>query len=260
MSTKSCPSCGNAVGVAQACCGNCGWQFSSPTICATRPTAIAGRGQTLARGVTRPKWMCSNTYQLAVLVRDASISMSGRKAKDASAASLDLVKVLADPTNKDGFYAAVVDFSGNAKVVHPATKATELSGNMSELDTSIFGGCTNITDGLNHAVDIVREFTAPDGREPLRPVVVLFSDGGHNEGPQPDSVAAALKDEADLICIAFGSNADEADLQRWASSNMFTRCSSGADLRRFFSVVGATMQATRARGVNATQALANLQV
>ena len=79
-------------------------------------------------------------------------------------------------------------------------------------------------------------------------------------GKRPDAIATSLKANADLICIAFGNRADEDDLRQWASPNLFTRCTSGAELRKFFAVVGATMQATRARGINATQALASLQV
>lgn len=257
---KKCPSCGNNVDAALMCCPACGWQFSNPTICATRAGTIVRTGQTLARGVTRPNWICSEGCQLAVLVRDKSGSMKGQKARDASAASLELVRVLADPINKDGFYVACVDFSETAEIVHVAEKASALVSHMEELKPGLLAGSTNITDGLVKANNIIAGFSPTDSRKPLQPVVVLFSDGGHNEGPRPDSVARATKTNADLICVAFGDNADEDDLKSWASPQMFTRCSSGSDLRRFFATVAATMQATRARGINATQALANLRV
>jgi hypothetical protein len=60
-------------------------------------------------GLRRPSWICQNVQQKAILVRDRSGSMSGQKAKDASAASLDLVEELAQPSNKDGFLVGVVD-------------------------------------------------------------------------------------------------------------------------------------------------------
>ncbi|MBI3985812.1 MAG: VWA domain-containing protein [Lentisphaerae bacterium] len=257
---KKCPSCSNNVDAAQMCCPTCGWQFASPTLCAVKPGTIARSGQTIARGVTRPNWICRDACQLAVLVRDKSGSMKGQKARDASQASMDLVKVLAEPSNKDGFFCSVVDFASSAEIIHPATKAAELVGQMSQLKPGFLGGCTNITDSLAKASDIVSGFTPVDNRKQLRPLVLLFSDGGHNEGPSPDAVAAALKADGDLICIAFGGNADEEDLRKWASPNLFTRCASGADLRKFFASVGATLQATRARGINATQALAGLNV
>lgn len=258
MNTKKCTSCGNNVDIAQMICATCGWQFSSPTLSATRPTTIAGRGQTLARGVTRPNWICRDACQLAVLVRDKSGSMKGQKARDASSASLDLVKVLADPSNKDGFYCAVVDFDGTAKIIHPATRATELVRDMAELKPGFHAGKTNISSGLKKASEIISDFTSVDTRTLLRPVCLLFSDGGHNVGEKPEAIASSLKANSDLICIAFGDRADEDNLRQWASPNLFTRCASGSELRKFFAAVGATMQATRARGINATQALANL--
>src|SRR5207302_1871382 len=124
MNTKKCPSCESSLDTTLMICGACGWQFSSPTLSATSSATLAGRVQTLARGVTRPNWICSNACQLAVLVRDKSGSMKGQKARDASGASLDLVKVLADQSNKDGFYCAVVDFDSTARIIHPGTKAT----------------------------------------------------------------------------------------------------------------------------------------
>ena len=260
MNTKKCTSCGNEIDITQMICGTCGWQFLSPTLSATRPGAIAGRGQTLARGVTRPNWICRDACQLAVIIRDKSGSMRGQKARDASSASLDLVKVLADPSNKDGFYCAVVDFDSTARIIHPATKATELVGHMAELKPGFHAGKTNITSGLKKASEIISDFTSvdTDTRKPLRPVCLLFSDGGHNVGERPDAISNSLKTNADLICIAFGDRADEDKLRQWASPNLFTRCASGSELRKFFAAVGATMQATRARGINATQALANL--
>lgn len=261
MTTKSkrCPSCGNNVDFPQITCPSCGWQFSSATMPATRPAAT-GFAQTLARGLTRPNWICSNACQLAILVRDRSGSMRGKKASDASDASLNLIKVLADPSNKEGFFCAVVDFSGTAEVVVTATKATQLANRVPALRPGLLGGSTNVTDGLAKTDDIITAFAPSDGRRPLQPVVVLFSDGAHNQGPRPDAIASAIKTKADLICVAFGDDADENDLRQWASPNLFTRCATGADLRRFFAAVGATLQATRARGVNATQALANVSV
>jgi Mg-chelatase subunit ChlD len=78
-------------------------------------------------GLKRPNWICRNVRQNVVLVRDRSGSMSGQKAQDASAASLDLVAELAQPANKDGFWVAVVDFASQSGVVHDITKATDLS-------------------------------------------------------------------------------------------------------------------------------------
>jgi len=217
---------------------------------------------TIVRGVQRPEWICSDKKQNTVLVRDKSGSMFGEKADDASAASLDLVAELASPSNKDGFNVAVVDFAHRSKVVHSLEKATALNGNVKPLKVGFFGGSTNITAGLEDALSIL-ETAAEKGEKGivyLRPVVILFSDGCHNEGPEPYAVANELKDRADLVACAFGNDADEELLRSLASTPQhFYRCSTGRELRAFLASVGATMTTTMAAGMNATQALTKIQ-
>lgn len=253
MQTTTCPSCQSQVELNQKTCGHCGWQFSRQTISATRPHVTA---HTLTRGVVRPNWIHSNSCQLAVLVRDRSGSMEGEKALDASKASRDLVNALADPFNKDGFSVGVIDFSSFAEIIHPAVKASALAGRMTELKST--GKRTNVTGGLLKAEEIVTGYQTPDARKPLRSVVVLFTDGIHNEGAEPGPVADRLRIHADLVCIAFGEGAADDDLRSWASPDLFTRCTDGKELRQFFAKVGATLQETRARGTDATYALAKI--
>jgi len=213
-------------------------------------------------GLRRPNWICRNVKQNVIFVRDKSGSMSGQKAKDASAASLDLVAELAEPTNKDGFNVAVVDFASGSKIVHNLEKATTLNGKVASLSVGMFGGSTNITAGLEDAVAILEktEKQSQEGVAFLRPVVIVFTDGCHNEGPDPCSVANRLKGIADLVTVAFGSDADEALMRSLASTPQhFYRCSTGRELRSFLAAVGATMTATMAAGSNATQALTTIQ-
>jgi uncharacterized protein YegL len=214
-------------------------------------------------GLQRPNWICRNFKQNVVLVRDRSGSMSGQKAKDASAASLDLVAELAEPTNKDGFNAAVVDFASRSKVVHNLEKTTTLNGRVNSLSVGLFGcSSTNITAGLEDALSILEKAgkTNQESVTYLRPVVVCFTDGCHNEGPPPQDVANRLKQIADLVTVAFGDDADEALLRDLASTSQhFYRCSSGRELRSFLAAVGATMTATMAAGTNATQALTTIR-
>jgi len=209
-------------------------------------------------GLRRPNWICRNVKQNMILVRDQSGSMRGQKAKDASAASLDLVAELAEGTNKDGFNVAVVDFSSGSKIVHNIEKATVLNGKVASLSVGLFEGSTNITAGLEDAVSILEtaERHNQEGVAYLRPVVIIFTDGCHNEGPDPHAVANRLKGIADLVTVAFGSDADEALMRSLASTPQhFHRCSTGRELRTFLAAVGATMTATMAAGANATPAL-----
>ena len=211
-------------------------------------------------GLRRPNWICRNVKQNVVFVRDKSGSMDGQKAKDASAASLDLVAELAEPANKDGFYVGVVDFGRGSTIIHNLDKATTLNGRVSSLFAN--DGSTNITAGLEDALSVLEkaEQHNQEGVSFLRPVVIVFTDGCHNEGPGPQSVANRLKGVADLVTVAFGSDADETLMRSLATSPQhFYRCSTGRELRSFLAAVGATMTATMAAGTNATQALTMIQ-
>jgi uncharacterized protein YegL len=218
---------------------------------------------TMVRGsVRRPNWICRNTKQNVIFVRDKSGSMRGQKAMDASAASLDLVAELAEPANKDGFYVAVVDFASRSNIVHNLEKATVLNGNVVPLSVGLFEGRTNITAGLEDALSILEkaETYNQENVAYLRPVVIAFTDGCHNEGPAPQSVANRLKDIADLVTVAFGEDADETLMRSLASTPQhFYRCTTGRELRSFLAAVGATMTGTMAAGTNATQALRSIE-
>jgi uncharacterized protein YegL len=199
--------------------------------------------------------------QRVVLVRDGSASMQGEKADAASQATAELCRVLALPSNRDGFHMAVVDFGEKAKVVHGFERATMLDGYLRPLDVGEHGGVTNITSGLEQALDLLQEAGEnQSAAEFARSVVVLLSDGAHNHGPAPDQASYHLKNIADLVCVAFGDDADLPALRRLATSPQHcVRCSSGEELRRFFAQVGVTLTRTLASCSNATVALAKLQ-
>lgn len=211
-------------------------------------------------GLRRPNWICRDVKQNVVLVRDSSGSMEGQKATDASNASLDLVAELANVTNKDGFNVAVVDFSTTAAITSNLDSAATLNGNIQPISTSRFGGRTNITTGLDKAKAILDSQKKNEEVAFLRPVVIAFSDGCHNEGPDPNNLATKLKEIADLVTVAFGDDADEDMLKSLASTHQhFYRCRTGRELRSFLAAVGATMTGTLASRTNATQALTTIQ-
>jgi uncharacterized protein YegL len=239
-----------------------------------QPGCNQGTRPLLTRAYRPPNYICSKSNQVVILVRDRSGSMEGQKAKDASAACQSLVDELSQQQNKDGFHVAVVDFASSAAVIHKTEKATSLTTHLQGVGTrgwrSVFGGgdaniggSTNITDGLAQARQALEQVThnpPSDGVTFLRPVVILFTDGGHNEGPDPASEADRVKQIADLVTVAFGSDADEAMLANLATSPQhFYRCSTGRDLRQFLAAVGATLSQTMAQKTNATRALASVQ-
>lgn len=135
-------------------------------------------------GVSRPAWRV--TRQDIISLRDGSASMEGRKAVAAAAANEDLIAVLAEPENQDAFVVGIVDFAERSRIVQPLMAATVLKGNVPPLDfVHGLGVCTNITaalqDGERMLLDAAR--AREGGASRARSVLVLYSDGCHNEGP-----------------------------------------------------------------------------
>ena len=223
-------------------------------------TMPAPAQSTLLTGVRRPSFLTSRSTQHVTLLRDASPSMSGQKAGDATRACAELVEELAQPANKDGFQIAVVDFADDASVTNGTTRATELNGRIAPIDTDRGSG-TNIAEALQMGrtlVDVALR-NADHGRLQLRPVVLLFSDGQPNVGGDPRPAAEDLKKVADVVTVAFGSDADEQMLRAIATSPQhFYRCRNGRELRAFLASVGQTLTATMSQGKNATVALTQI--
>lgn len=203
----------------------------------------------------RPKWINSLVKQQSFVLCDASGSMAGQKANDAQRAREEFVAELAQPGNRDGFQVAMIDFHREARLIHELTPATELTGKIAPLTPN---GGTNITTAIELAIPLASR--VPDDGTFLRPVTILFSDGGHNIGPPPDKAAAELKKFSDLATVAFGSNADEELLRRLATApQFFHRCQTGAELRAFMAHVGQTIVRSTVIGQNAGDLMAQEQ-
>ncbi|MCL4808609.1 MAG: hypothetical protein KJ062_12610, partial [Thermoanaerobaculia bacterium] len=70
---------------------------------------------------------------------------------------------------------------------------------------------------------------------------------------------ASLKAVADVVTVAFGSDADETFLREIASSPAHAyRCRDGRELRKFFAAVGATLTRSVAAGVPAAGPLGTI--
>ena len=208
---------------------------------------------TFSSGLVRPVTACRRS-QLAILVRDASSSMAGEKAREADDASRALAAELAAPANRGVFTIAVIDFASSVGRIQPPEAAEALVGHLAALEAS---GSTNVADALSEAERIVRG--APPEFASTRPVVLLFSDGRPNCGGDARSVAASLKAVADIVTVAFGSDADEAFLREIATSPSHAyRCRDGRELRKFFVAFGSTLSRSIAAGVPAAGPLASL--
>lgn len=219
------------------------------------PMTIARTGP-LVTGVSRPAFAQSR-LQLAAIVLDSSGSMAiGAKIDDANAAAVALNTELADPKNRGGFHAALIAYGDHAVVQMPAKRAVDVRPDELAVQVGTVGTGTNLTAGLELALDLI-ERSLKDGRQWARPVVVLMTDGHHNaSGSSPESVAGKIKAKGDLVAVAFGADADMALLRKLAtSSKLAVRCSNGAELRKFFATVGATMSVARQTGQSAAALL-----
>lgn len=214
--------------------------------------------------ITRQYWMTSKSKQLVICLGDNSLSMlEKKKSKDAYKAQSALLHTLADPTNQGGFDISFVYFSSLSKIIHPPTAATQLNGKLKKFSILLYAiGETNIRSAFKTAYKIIVDYQKSHSKDSfthLRPVVLLFSDGRHNFGFGPTARATQLKAKSTVVTIAFGSDADEAGLRSWATSDQhFTRCSDGAELRSFLSTVAGTISYSRAAGLNTADELAKI--
>jgi uncharacterized protein YegL len=116
------------------------------------------------------------------------------------------------------------------------------------------GGRTNITAALQLALDRLKPYMAglqnhPEHAEHPLPLILLFSDGEHNVGPSPQSVAAQLKslrldgEPVVVVCagIAVGEGRpDETTLGGIASPECYLPVTAADMLTRFISEVGSS--------------------
>jgi Mg-chelatase subunit ChlD len=200
----------------------------------------------------RGSWINSRNLQCAIVVRDASGSMAHeKKALDASTATNELIEELAHPANKDGFILGVIDFDVEVTRTIVPQRATTLGAVPPIHPRAI----TNLTAGLLGAEELLDQAESsstlrPEGTRFLPHLVILFSDGGHNEGPPPEDVAARLAARGViLVTIAFGSKAHKDRLKALSTNGQcFRECRNGRELRAFFAQVGGTLAASVAAG------------
>mgnify|MGYP000993839857 CR=1 FL=1 len=217
-----------------------------------RGQKTVARGTPLVPGVSRPV-VGASQRQLAILVLDTSGSMEGAKIAEAIAACGACVSELADAKNRGAFEVCVISYAETAKEYLAPKAATQVRPEDFAVKTGEVGAWTNISAGLSLALDVVER---PRSGNWARPVVLLLSDGVNTRGPKPEGMAAALKVKAELISVAFGSDADVALLERLSNSPQHVlKAANGADLRRHFAVVGRSMSMAARTGQNAATIL-----
>jgi uncharacterized protein YegL len=220
-----------------------------------RELKTVAREGPLVRSVSMPL-VGASVSQGALLLIDTSGSMAGAKIGEAIAAARACIDELGDAKNRGAFHVSVGVFGETAKEHLALKPASQVQPEELAAEVGDVGGMTNITAGLALALSIVER---PRPGTWAKTVVVLLTDGGHNHGPTaPHATAATLKAKADLICVAFGGDADLKLLERLANTPQHAfKCGNGADLRKFFANVGRTISQAARSGQNAAALLAS---
>lgn len=197
--------------------------------------------QPILPGLVRPNWICSNRKQAVLILADCSGSMVGEPIDQASIAIEDLACKLAIPENKDSFYVGITEFNEQAHIIRRIIKATELVGHLPQMTAR---GCTDMASALNCAKSQIDSENLPklENATWLEPVFIFTSDGNHNTGDNPITIADELKKQATIVTIAYGNHADEDLLLKLATSSQHNfHCRDGVEIREFMANLGDTL-------------------
>jgi uncharacterized protein YegL len=196
--------------------------------------------------------------QMVTILADNSYSMQGEKAR----AATDGIRGMVTEAQTKGphglersyFRLLLILFSGDAQV-YPGCDMTPVR-QIDPLTLEVLGnsGQTNITAALQLTLDRLKPYMQglqqhPEHSEHPLPLVLLYSDGGHNTGPGPQPVAAEIKnlkldgEPVVIVCagVAVGEgHPDEATLKEIASPECYFPVTEADMLARFLSEVGSS--------------------
>ena len=208
---------------------------------------------------TRPQVVC--------VLADNSGSMAGDKANAATQGIREMIMACQSrgPSGPDrSYFKLLLIRFGDVAEVDPAGDMTPVRQiDPDSITIAGDGGQTNITDALQVTLERLRPYMQslelhPERAEHPVPIVILFSDGEHNQRALPQPVAdeikrLALDGEPVVIAaagVAIDGDPDEATLRAIASPDCYVPITNAAVLDRFISSVGSS-GASRAKDVAA---------
>lgn len=177
-------------------------------------------------------------YQHALGGFDISGSMNeGNKIGELNDAIPELLTALADPQNNESLYISTLPFNHEVTVDHRYQLANDINVRSFGAD-----GGTDINNVLEAATEIDTEFRnamASDGRLPLKPVLIIMTDG---QAQVDDHLLMITKERFNIIPIGFGRDADRAMLRKLSSDGTFiTADTAPGRLSEIFAKVGQTV-------------------
>ncbi|MFK8111052.1 MAG: VWA domain-containing protein [Rubripirellula sp.] len=172
-----------------------------------------------------------------VLVVDRSGSMSGRKFGDLIGA-IDIFAETLDETPVD-------EQIGLASYSSLATEDVQLTTDLAQIANGIrgliVGGLTSISRGMEAGRNVM--LRSRDAEFVERTMIVM-TDGRHNRGPEPRTVATTLAaDRVTIHTITFGSNADQTRMQEVATigGGRHFHADNGLELRAIYQEIALTL-------------------
>jgi uncharacterized protein YegL len=167
-----------------------------------------------------------------MLVMDKSGSMLGQKMADAKAAAVYFCTLLEFNADQSG----LVSFSSTANLDQGLTP--DHNNTIAAIQGLFAGGGTAMGSGISVAQV---ELTSTRHRYEAVPVMVLMSDGDHNQGPDPVTEADIAKSEGTTIyTIGLGPSANESLLRQVATepdSEFYFYAPTSADLDSIYEKV-----------------------
>ncbi len=176
--------------------------------------------------------------QHVVLVLDVSGSMGAHgKIDESNVAKGAFVNHTAVPENKDGILITEITFNDQATRRCFAQSAVGL-----KLKPAKAGGGTSFENALTAAHKAVMDLERrpnPDGYKFYRPAIIKMSDG---HSIASDATIQKVHEVADVIAVAFGTDANTAMLAKIASDGQVHKVgTNGGELSKFLAKVGQTL-------------------
>ncbi|MDX2037861.1 MAG: VWA domain-containing protein [Isosphaeraceae bacterium] len=198
-----------------------------------------------------------NRPQLVVVLADDSGSMRGPKAEAATMGLREMIMECQSrgPAGVDRSYfrLLLISFETLASVVPHCDMRPIREIDPETIQLSAMGGSTNLTAALDIAYDRLLAHIAEIEKHPERdrhplPIVLIFSDGEHNEGFDPRPVAERIKalaiDGESVVIAAAGIGLSggfgEMVLRTIASPECYVDIRNVSQLSAFISSVGSS--------------------
>ncbi len=194
--------------------------------------------------------------QTVYVLADNSTSMGGEKARAATEGVQEMLMECQSrgPSGKDRSYFrfTYIEFDELATLIHNDVPVRHIDPDTISLMGN--GGMTNITRCLELVLSDLRRKkmeieSHPERAEHPIPLVMLFSDGCHNDGPQPEPVAHQIKslpiDDTPINIVVASvdigkDRPDEVLLSELASDGHYISIQNVEALTNFISSVGSS--------------------